>query len=168
MRLENELSVCKKSLKHTIIIKESKIKTFPIVLEIQLVDSPGPYMEQGVVRTRDTHKLNIIISKEYPYQKPIVRWKTPIFHPNIMTAEDGGYVCTKLLNNWRFNSNLFSFIKGIESLLANPNPDNPYESKSCTEAAEYFNKNTYISPKINKYTKKPVIISDDKEDIYEN
>ena len=75
-----------------------------------------------------------------------------------MDPDDGGYVCTKLLKDWSFNSNLFSFIKGLELLLSNPNPDDPYENDSCTRAAEYFNKNNYVPPEINNKPRKPISI----------
>jgi ubiquitin-protein ligase len=86
------------------------------------------------------------ISEDYPYQKPLVIWATPIFHPNIMVPEDGGFVCTKLLENWGFDSNLLLFIKGIEALLSNPNPTSPYGTESCTRAAELFNRQPYVPP----------------------
>jgi ubiquitin-conjugating enzyme E2 C len=92
----------------------------------------------GKVEDRTEHGMQIIITPEYPYEKPIVRWQTPIFHPNIMLPRDGGYVCTKLLDSWNFSSNLLGFIKGVESLLANPNPMNPYKSESCMLASETF------------------------------
>lgn len=74
-----------------------------------------------------------------------------------MPPEEGGYVCTKLLEEWKFKSNLVTFIKGIETLLANPNPKNPFGTDTCTRAAEYFNKNPYIIPKVDK---KPKIIGE--------
>jgi len=92
--------------------------------------------------------MTILISEDYPLERPIVKWQTPIFHPNIMPPEDGGYVCTKLLENWDFGSTLSVFIKGIESLLANPNPKNPFGCDSCTRAAAYFNRNRYDAPAV--------------------
>jgi len=78
-----------------------------------------------------------------------------------MDPKDGGYVCTKLLQKWSFSSNLVSFIKGIESLLANPNPDNPYASESCTRAAEYFNRHHYAPPEIHLQKRRTIRIIDD-------
>lgn len=75
-----------------------------------------------------------------------------------MPPEDGGYVCTKLIEGWTFRSNLVAFIKGIEILLANPNPDSPFETDTCTRAAEYFNKNSYSPSEIKR--KKPVILGE--------
>jgi ubiquitin-protein ligase len=65
-----------------------------------------------------------------------------------MPPGDGGYVCTKLLENWDFSSNLVTFIKGIESLLENPNPKNPFGNDTCTRAAAYFNRNKYVPPMV--------------------
>ncbi len=90
--------------------------------------------------------MAVLITDEYPAEKPIVKWKTPIFHPNIMAPEDGGYVCTRLLENWDFNSTMLEFFKGIEWLLTNPNPKNPFGSDTCTRAAAYFNRMGYRPP----------------------
>jgi ubiquitin-protein ligase len=81
----------------------------------------------------------MVIGKDYPFEKPTVIWLTPIFHPNIMMPEDGGHLCTKLLEDWSFNSTMISFIKGVESLVMSPNPSSPFGTDSCTAAAEYFN-----------------------------
>ncbi|MBM4237748.1 MAG: hypothetical protein FJ151_04610 [Euryarchaeota archaeon] len=98
--------------------------------------------------TRYEHRFSMIVSREYPFEKPLVIWKTPVFHPNIMMPEDGGHLCAKLLDDWSFNSTLLSFIKGIESLLLNPNPFSPFGSETCTAAAAYFNKAKLKSPPI--------------------
>lgn len=80
-----------------------------------------------------------------------------------MAPDDGGYVCTRLLDSWNFSSNLFSFISGLETLLANPNPDNPYGTDSCTRAAQLFNSAPYSPPEHVKKRSKPIrIIKEDK------
>jgi ubiquitin-protein ligase len=56
-----------------------------------------------------------------------------------MMPEDGGHLCTRLLEGWSFNSNLLTFIKGIEMLLVSPNGSSPFGTESCTRAAQYFN-----------------------------
>lgn len=142
-RLKNEIEACQKQIKHHIEISDPYLKAFPVVLELTLLRVPGPYLSEGKVLSRFIHQVQVIITEDYPYEKPIVKWRTPIFHPNIMTPEDGGYVCTKLLEHWDFRSNITTFIKGIEILLANPNPSNPFGSDSCTRAAEYFKAHRY-------------------------
>jgi ubiquitin-conjugating enzyme E2 C len=163
-RVKNELYECERQLRHYVSYSDKKIDNFPLEVLVTLVNTPAPVWKNNSVSTRYTHKLRIIITDEYPYQTPIVRWRTAIFHPNIMMPSDGGYVCTRLLDNWSFGSNLLSFIKGLETLLGSPNPDNPYESDSCTRAAEYFNKNKYTPPDITPQRKRPVIIDDDQHD----
>ncbi|MCD6512287.1 MAG: hypothetical protein J7K61_01615 [Thermoplasmata archaeon] len=156
-RVKNELAECQRIFKHKFMIN-GELNKFPIEIMVTLVDSPGPVWSDRKVITRYEHKLKIIITEEYPFQTPIVRWRSNIFHPNIMPPEDGGYVCTKLLDRWNFHSNLVAFIKGIEVLLANPNPSNPFETDSCTRAAEYFNKYPYTPPQIKR--KKPRILNE--------
>jgi hypothetical protein len=67
-----------------------------------------------------------------------------------MLPEDGGHVCTKLLDTWNFQSNLLAFIQALESLLTNPNPLSPWGSKSCMAAAKYFHEHPYTPPAIVK------------------
>lgn len=157
-RLRNELKECRRTFRHKFIIKDKSFKKFPVEIMVTLVDCPGPIWNDGKISTKYEHKLKIIITEEYPFQTPIVRWKSSIFHPNIMPPEDGGYICTKLIDGWNFHSNLVAFIEGIEILLANPNPDSPFETDTCTRAAEYFNKNGYSPPEINR--RKPIILEE--------
>ena len=158
-RIKNELRECRKNFRHHFIVADKEFKKFPIEITVTLVNTPGPIFNEGKVIHKYTHKLKIIITEDYPYQTPIVRWRSNIFHPNIMPPEEGGYVCTKLLEGWKFKSNLVAFIKGIETLLANPNPENPFETDTCTRAAEYFNKNPYNPPQ--KMDHKPRIVGEE-------
>lgn len=148
MRLRNEIEMCQRELRHHLSVSDPLLYSFPIMVNVTLLRVPGPDWEEGKVVHRFVHRIAIIVSEDYPMEKPIVKWLTPIFHPNIMPPEDGGYVCTKLLENWDFSSNLMAFIKGVESLLVNPNPRNPFGNDSCTRAAAYFNRNRYIPPAV--------------------
>jgi hypothetical protein len=139
-RVRNELAMCSRYLDHSILVSGEDIGRYPLRVEVALVDIPGPVIEDGRVSKRDAHRFVMWITRDYPFEKPRVEWLTPIFHPNIMLPEDGGHVCIKLLDEWNFNSTLLSFLKGMEYLLLNPNPQSPFGSNSCTLAAEYFNK----------------------------
>jgi ubiquitin-conjugating enzyme E2 C len=136
--IKNEITECKRSLKHHIDVSDPTLATLSVKLGITIVDIPGPILRGETIKHKYTHKLSIIITDNYPYQIPIVRWRSEIFHPNIMTPEDDSLVCTKLLDDWNFRSTLFTFITGIKCLLSDPNPDSPFENDSCTRAAEYF------------------------------
>ena len=111
---------------------------FPIEINILLKNIPARISKDEV---GSEHMFSIIVSEEYPYERPRAKWMTPIFHPNIMMPEDGGFVCVKTLDNWSFGSSLLSFVKGVEQLIADPNPMNPYGTASCMEAAKWYVKN---------------------------
>jgi ubiquitin-protein ligase len=138
-RLKNELAICQRCLRHPIQVGEEAFTEYPITIEINLLQIPGYELADGEIRRRYHHRFKLEISEEYPFVKPNVVWRTPIFHPNIMMPEDGGFLCNKLLDDWNFNSTLLMFIKGIEYLLLNPNPSSPFGTETCTAAAQHFN-----------------------------
>jgi ubiquitin-protein ligase len=145
-RLRNEIISCERYLRHIMEVSEEDLSGFPLEVRVTLQEVPALEMVDGSLVLRGDHVLSIIINEEYPFEKPLVLWRTPIFHPNIMTPEDGGHVCIKLLDKWSFNSNLLSFIKGIETLLLHPNPGSPFGTSSCTAAAEYYNSGKRRAP----------------------
>jgi len=108
---------------------------FPIEITIALKNTPARISREEF---GNEHIFTIIVSDEYPYERPRAKWKTQIFHPNIMMPEDGGSVCVKTLDNWSFGSSLLSFVKGVEQLISDPNPLNPYGTDSCIEAAKWY------------------------------
>lgn len=158
IRLRNEIEMCQRELRHHISVSDYTISSFPMVINVTLMHVPGPVWDNGKVVTRFVHRFSILVTEEYPAEKPLVKWMTPIFHPNIMAPSDGGYVCTKLLENWDFSSTLVTFIKGVESLLANPNPRNPFGNDTCTRAAAYFNRNGYQPPSVADRSDRPIRI----------
>lgn len=111
---------------------------FPIILSVSLRNSPAKTSETEVARE---HGFNLVLSEEYPFERPRARWKTDIFHPNIMMPGDGGFVCVKTLDNWSFGSNMTSFVMGVENLLADPNPMSPYGTDSCIRASKWYTEN---------------------------
>jgi ubiquitin-protein ligase len=148
IRLRNELEACSQHLPKDFDLSEGRLTAFPLKVEVALEGIPGPVMENGRLGYRYSHRLELIIGREYPFEKPLVIWRTPIFHPNIMMPEDGGHVCIKLLSEWSFNSTLSNFIKGLESLLISPNGNSPFGTDTCTAAAQYFNSNPRRTPPV--------------------
>jgi ubiquitin-protein ligase len=108
---------------------------FPIEISIVLKNTPARRSKDEV---GNEHVFVIIVAEDYPYERPRAKWTTPIFHPNIMMPEDGGFVCVKMLDNWSFGSSLLSFLIGVEQLISDPNPKNPYATDSCMEAAKWY------------------------------
>ncbi|MFO7619589.1 MAG: ubiquitin-conjugating enzyme E2 [Thermoplasmata archaeon] len=158
-RLVNELAMCRSSLDYDVTCPDEEFSGLPVTLGVSMRGVPGPILIMGKVGDRTEHDMQITITPDYPFEKPVVRWQTPIFHPNIMLPQDGGYVCTKLLDSWSFSSNLLGFIKGVESLLANPNPMNPYKSDSCMLASEMFIEEPYSPIEIPRQKRGPRIVS---------
>jgi len=147
-RLKNEMVVCSRYLRHAIEMDEISSSPFPVEIKVDMKEIPALELSEEGLRKREDHRFSIIINEEYPFEKPLVIWRTPIFHPNIMIPEDGGHVCIKLLDDWNLNSTVLSFIKGIEAMLMNPNPLSPFGTESCTRAAEYFNSSGTRGPPI--------------------
>jgi ubiquitin-conjugating enzyme E2 C len=166
-RIKHELDMCIRKLDHVMGIEDPELKEFPIKVMVTLKSTPGPIVKKNKLDNKFTHQFKMMITDEYPYEKPIVLWESLIFHPNIQLPQDGGHVCTKLLDTWNFQSNLLAFIKGIETLLANPNPKSPWGTNSCTRAAQYFNKHLYNPPTPDTQAKGPKIheVEDDEEEV---
>ncbi len=146
-RLKNELRASAGYVRDAPDLSDPSKLAWPIHIVIELNRIPAYFMVRGKRRVRYSHRFRMTINKDYPYSKPTVTWLTPILHPNIMVPQDGGQICTKLLEGWDFNSTMISFIKGVEALLITPNPSNPFGTDSCTAAAEYYNKGPrYLPP----------------------
>lgn len=166
-RIRNEIENARRRLRHTLELSDPEINDFPLIINVSMKDIPGPVWQGNDLAWVNNHEFTIVIDENYPYQKPIVSWKTPIFHPNIcppfeMYENRYGYVCTRLLSNWNFDSNIVDFIKGIESLLVTPNTESPLPTNTCTRATEYFNTHTFSLPQVTK--KAPLIVGEKDEE----
>lgn len=137
-RLRNEVENARRGTRHLVVVADPEFKAFPVTLTVTLRDAPGPVRRAGKVEWASTHRLTLQVTQDYPYQKPIVQWMSEIFHPNIMTYSEGGFVCTRFLDDWTFDAQLKDFLLGLEALLLKPNPSSPYATCTCNEAAAYF------------------------------
>ncbi|MBI0583065.1 MAG: hypothetical protein ISF22_02430 [Methanomassiliicoccus sp.] len=138
-RVRNELKAVSQYLVSAPDLDDPAEVRFPVVIEIELTRVPGYFIEGSRCVPRYYHRFRMVIGPNYPTEKPLVTWLTPIYHPNIMMPEDGGHLCSKLLEGWGFNSTIICFVKGVETLVTNPNPLSPFGTDSCTASAEYFN-----------------------------
>ena len=136
-RLTNELQRCSGYIGSDIGFDPVQA-TFPIEITVNMANVPAYAKMDGNIVPIKEHRYTVLINEEYPYEKPRARWETPIFHPNIMPPEDGGYVCIKLLDKWSFGSTLLSFIKAVEHLVINPNPSNPFGMDICVESSKFY------------------------------
>ncbi|MCL2786556.1 MAG: ubiquitin-conjugating enzyme E2 [Methanomassiliicoccaceae archaeon] len=136
-RVTNELQRCSGYIGSEIPFDPNEA-VFPVEITVNMENVPAYAKTDGEIVQIKEHTYKLSINEEYPYEKPRARWETPIFHPNIMPPEDGGYVCIKLLDKWSFGSTLLSFIKAVEHLVMNPNPMNPFGADICVESSEFF------------------------------
>jgi ubiquitin-protein ligase len=118
------------------------------VLEFEAFgDPPGRYVvtlhgpgtvrdDGGAVRTEATHQLEILLGADYPRRKPLIRWLTPIFHPNISTA---GAVCLGgYTSNWVPSIGLADLCEMLWDMLRYANFDvtNPFHREAADWARE--------------------------------
>jgi len=110
----------------------------------------GFFKQGDLVLERDSHTVQIVLLREYPYPGGIeVYWLSPIFHPNIR-AEDGR-VCIQLVNDWSETTSVAGVVKALEHLLENPNPRDALNK----EAAKWFEEKGVLGAK----AKEPRIVS---------
>lgn len=93
-------------------------------------------------------KLRINIPNLYPFSPPTVIFVTHIYHPNIDTS---GNICLDILkSSWSASLTLEKVMLSIQSLLNDPNPDDPLrgdvarqyktDRRAYNEAAKNFTK----------------------------
>jgi len=82
------------------------------------------------------HTLHVILSRNYPYQMPLVEWKTPIWHPNVSLT---GGVCIGALktHNWNDKHDVKEVAVAIVNFLVSPDATDPFNRY----AADWYKEN---------------------------
>ncbi|KAL4705403.1 hypothetical protein ACJJTC_002426 [Scirpophaga incertulas] len=96
----------------------------PDIYDVLMVSLLGP---KGSPYERGTFRLVINIPAKYPFEPPLVKFITPVYHPNI---DKGGRICMDMLKMppkgaWLPTITLETLLVSLQTLLANPNPDDP-------------------------------------------
>nr|MDO8082308.1 ubiquitin-conjugating enzyme family protein [Candidatus Freyarchaeota archaeon] len=89
--------------------------------------SAGSPYEGGMFR------VEIKITRGFPFEPPQVLWQTRIWHPNIAFGDRPPFsVCIAILGReWRPQTNIVGIIESLRTLLTNPNPDSPLNAEAA-------------------------------------
>ncbi len=112
--------------------------TFPLEFMVHLREIKAMKLSDGRVVTANENSFSVLISRDYPFMKPRVRWMTEIFHPNISPPADGGVVCIRLLQEWKVDRTLLSLVEGVANLVENPNTAEPLSYDACLKASAFL------------------------------
>lgn len=71
-------------------------------------------------------RLTVTFPPEYPFQAPVLKFLTRVYHPNI---DEEGNICIALLKQeaWKPSTSLTVIFNSLISLLNEPNPDDPLD-----------------------------------------
>ena len=89
-------------------------------------------LQAGDVGTE--HTLHVVMSRDYPYQMPIIKWVSPIWHPNVYPDSS---ICIGLLKSytWKDSNNLNEIAMALINFLT---------SHDATDAANPAARTWYI------------------------
>ncbi|GKT84044.1 ubiquitin-conjugating enzyme [Colletotrichum tofieldiae] len=109
----------------------------------EITASPPEGMTITLARDSDLHTWHVTIAgpEDSPYAggvfavlAPVVKFATRIYHPNI-TNDAAGNICMGMLKpeNWKPATKLAAVLEALRSLLAEPQPDDPLETRIADE-----------------------------------
>ncbi|KAF0984174.1 hypothetical protein FDP41_007351 [Naegleria fowleri] len=84
---------------------------------------------EGTPYEGQTYKLSLSFSNDYPFKVPVVRFITPIYHPNV---DQYGNICLDILKDkWSATYNVRTVLLSIQSLMGDPNIDDPLNGEAA-------------------------------------
>ncbi|KAK8833406.1 hypothetical protein WA577_000371, partial [Blastocystis sp. JDR] len=90
--------------------------------------------------------LQLRFPDDYPSVPPVVRFTTPIFHPNVFVD---GMICLDIIKEkWSPINTVSMVLTSIQSLLNDPNPNSPANPDA---ASLYVNDNKAYRKKVREY-----------------
>jgi ubiquitin-protein ligase len=75
---------------------------------------------------RTAHRFDAYLHLDYPRQAPLLQWRTPVFHPNILPPSRNGGVC---IGAWSPSESLADLCRRIARMVS-------YESFSVGDALD--------------------------------
>ncbi|KAL3124494.1 hypothetical protein niasHT_004067 [Heterodera trifolii] len=90
-----------------------------------------------------TFNMDIVFRRDYPFTPPIVKFETPVYHPNVSKQ---GAICLDVLKTaqWAPSLTISKVLLSISSLLCDPNPDSALQMDIATiyrNDREQYNRN---------------------------
>lgn len=87
---------------------------------------------EGTPYTGGTYVLDITFPTTYPFYPPKIKFDTRVWHPNISSAN--GAICLDILKDkWTPAMTARTTLLSLQSLLAEPNPDDPQDAVVAQE-----------------------------------
>ena len=107
-------------------------------------------------------RLIININDNYPESAPEIRFKYPVFHPNVQiykedeNRSDGYHICIDYLNNWKNDYSIEGALMAIYQLMIRPSPDYGYGNDATKLLKELNNdyNNEKCKSKCNEWVRK--------------
>ena len=99
-----------------------------------------------------TFYLGIIFTKDYPFSKPIIYFKTKIYHPNI--GFDGKIGLDIICCQWVHSLSIEKILYSIRSLMKEPNLRDTAHILSPKVAREFENAHSFFERTARDWTKK--------------
>ncbi|XP_066020216.1 ubiquitin-conjugating enzyme E2 C-like [Pocillopora verrucosa] len=91
------------------------------------------------------YQLTLEFPSTYPHKPPVVKFKTPCYHPNV---DDKGNICLDILKDkWTSAYGVRSILHSIQALLGAPNNDNPLN----VDAAQKWNNKAVFKDKMREF-----------------
>ena len=105
-------------------------------------------------------KIDIVLTNEYPYKPPKMKFDTRIWHPNI--SSQTGAICLDILKNeWSPALSIRTALLSLQALLCSPEPgspltrfDKPDDPQDAVVAAQYKKDKKGYEAKAKAWTQK--------------
>ena len=91
-------------------------------------------------------RLLITIPRDYPNSMPEIRFKYPVFHPNVQiyneneNSSNGYHICCDYINQWTNDRSIEGALMAIYQIMIRPTPEHGY-SNEATKLLKSLNNN---------------------------